>query len=220
MQQEYRRPWMTGLDDGTLLARWRGFEPFWLGCFYGNNKCLGGEEKYSHCYDFFSGIGDVEWWIKSEIDALTSEQQEEMYQMMVRNITVNDRITFGIMEQLADILGVATHHIYRLGNKYIIKMVDAELDGTIKDLYKAAIKEVELKMVVTKSEPDYNFICENYTDLEDFEYTNKFVISYISGHRVAKIKVRERIYNLITEHFKEDIIEVSELLEFIAKNAQ
>jgi len=219
MREQSVRHWTAGFDDGSFLHEWRGFAPFWLGCFYGESKCNGGEEKYSHCYDFCSGIGDVEWWIADEIAKLSVAEQEEMYQLMVRNKAIDDKITYDAINMIASVLGVEKHHIYRLGNRHIIKLVECKTES-IEDEYKRAIKGVGLNTVATEYDPFYKFICEKYTDLEEHEYTNKFVISYISGHRVVEIKVRERIHKLVTEHFSEDVVEVSELLEFICKIAE
>ena len=134
----YKRPFMIDLDEGRCVNKWRGFDPFWLGCFYGDSVILGGEEKYSHCYDFFSGIGDVSWWVVAEIDKLSSEEQEEMYQLMVRNKAIADRITFELVYELAEMLGVETHYVYRLGNRYIIQLINVLpcSDDAIKSLYK------------------------------------------------------------------------------------
>ena len=220
MVEQYKRTFVTDLEQGRCISEWRGFSPFWLGCFYGDSVINGGEEKYSHCYDFFSGIWDVDWWIVAEINKLSPEEQEEMYQLMVRNKEIGDRITFEVVKELSNILQVDTHHIYRLGNRRTIKLVDALpcSDDVIKSLYKQFVIEVGLNRITNPAESEYILIRDNYTDEDEKE--DKFVISYISGHRIGEIKVEDRIYKLITEHFEEDVIEISELLEYIATIAE
>jgi len=123
-----KRDWMIKLDNGEYLSEWRGFSPFWVGCFYGDSVILGGEEEFKHCYDFFSGIGDVDWWITSEIEKLTDEQKERLYSIMVRNKEVNKWIESkrSDIKEMCDIMGIGTEYVYRLGNKLIKQVLESE----------------------------------------------------------------------------------------------
>ncbi len=123
-----KRDWMIKLDNGEYLREWRGFSPFWIGCFYGDSIMLGGEEEFKNCYDFFSGIGDVEWWIASEIEKLTEEQKDRMYSLMVRNREVRDWIDSkrSSIKEMCDTMGIGTEYVYRLGNKLIKQVLESE----------------------------------------------------------------------------------------------
>ena len=122
-----KRDWMIKLDSGEYLSEWRGFSPYWMGCFYGDSVVLGGEEEFSHCYDFFSGIGDVDWWIASEIQKLTDEQKDRMYSLMVRNKEVSKWIEGkrSDIKEMCDIMGIGTEYVYRLGNKLIKQVLES-----------------------------------------------------------------------------------------------
>jgi hypothetical protein len=39
------REWVYKFESGEYLREWRGFSPFWMGCFYGDSVMLGGEEE-------------------------------------------------------------------------------------------------------------------------------------------------------------------------------
>jgi hypothetical protein len=122
------RDWMLKLQSGEYIREWRGFTPYSLGCFYGSSVRLGGEGEFSHCYDFFSGIGDVEWWIVAEIEKLTDEEQERMYSLMVRNEKVATfiRENYHIIEEICDTLTMDNSYVYRLGNKLIKDIMDSD----------------------------------------------------------------------------------------------
>jgi hypothetical protein len=99
-----------------------------MGCFYGDSVVLGGEKEFSHCYDFFSGIGDVEWWITEEIEKLTEEQKERMYSILVRNKSVNTMLEEkrNFLYELADELGIGSEYIARLGNKLKKELIESD----------------------------------------------------------------------------------------------
>ena len=50
------RDWVRKFETGEYLREFRGYEPHWAGCFYGNDKVLNNDIlKYTHCFGFFSG---------------------------------------------------------------------------------------------------------------------------------------------------------------------
>lgn len=110
--------WKRKLDSGEYLYEWNGYSPHFAGSMYGSSVCLGGEEKFYHCHDFFSGIGDVSWWIKEELDKLTKEEQDELLYILKRNKSVDEYID-KIIPELAKLLNVKPYQIYRIGNKKI-----------------------------------------------------------------------------------------------------
>jgi len=108
--------WHTKLETGEYIREWNGYLPFYAGCFYGSDVVLGGEEKFSQCYDFYSGIGDMEWWIKEELDKLTSEEQEELLSILKRNKEFEDYKNT-LVPELAKLLNVKPYQIHRVSNK-------------------------------------------------------------------------------------------------------
>lgn len=127
---EYSRDWMYKFETGEYLREFRGFEPYWCGCFYGDSVQLGGEDEFSHCYDFFSGIGDVEWWISAELEALTDEQKDRLESLMKRNKYF--KVNFAChekIEPLSNYFGVKPHVLYRMGAKSLYRIFQALNDA-------------------------------------------------------------------------------------------
>jgi hypothetical protein len=118
--------WQDKIASGEYIYTWNGYEPYWAGCFYGDKVCLGGEDKFKHCYDFFSGIGDAEWWIKAELDILSDEDRTELLNIMARNKKCKESITRDVIKQLSEIIGVDTFVIYSLGNRSILRLMSAK----------------------------------------------------------------------------------------------
>jgi len=143
-----KREWMIKLENGEYLSEWRGFSPYWIGCFYGESVVLGGEEEFRHCYDFFSGIGDVEWWIAAEIEKLTDEQKERMYSLMVRNKEVSTWINgkSDDIRKMCDVMGIGTEYVYRLGSKLIKQVLESP--SPIED-YKKLLTDKKIMRRVT-----------------------------------------------------------------------
>lgn len=120
------REFQVKLQTGEYISEWNGYVPFYAGCFYGDGLVLGGEEKFQHCFDFVSGIGDVEWWIKPEIDKLTQEEQDELLSILKRNKEFYKRKN-QLAKPLADLLGVEQYQVHRLSSKQLydfIQLVD------------------------------------------------------------------------------------------------
>ena len=116
------RYWQEKLQNGEFITKWNGYTPHYAGCFYGNSTVLGGEEKYRHCYDFVSSIGDVEWWIKEELDKLTTEEQEELLYFIKRN-EVFDEYKKSVCPILAKVLNVESYQLYRIPNKILYEFL-------------------------------------------------------------------------------------------------
>lgn len=212
------RDFVHKLNSGEYLSKWRGFSPYWLGCFYGDSVILGGEDKFSHCYDFFSGIGDVEWWIKKEIDNLTDDDKDEMESLMKRNKEFDTYLRDNnIVGKLSDLLSLDTHYIHRLGNIYIKEILDTPdwVDGFKKVLSNESI----LKRIVNVSEDKYEFIYNNYYTGPSIsnKKTNIDTFWCIDGYKALGIPLtKEQIKILHSNGYDEDNIplksDVEELL--------
>ena len=116
MTKPYRYKWQEKFETGEYIHKWNGYSPFYVGCFTGSGICLGGEERYSKCHDFFSGIGDVLWWDKTELDKLTQEEQDDLLRILKRNKKFSE-YKHKIVEDLAKALNVERCQIYRVSNK-------------------------------------------------------------------------------------------------------
>jgi len=75
------------LVSGEYLSKWRGFSPFYLGSPYGEKYTLGGEEEFSHCWSVYYGHSEIVYWIKKELDALSPDESERLYNILIRNKT-------------------------------------------------------------------------------------------------------------------------------------
>ena len=131
------------LNSGEYLRTWKRFTPHYAGCYYGDSVCLGGESKFSHCYDFYHGAGgSVSYWIKEELDKLSNDEQDELLRILKRNKKVDDAITLEAVESIAVKVGYDskdTHYIYRLNNKNIIRLVES---NDIKATHEQILSEI------------------------------------------------------------------------------
>ena len=116
LMTEYETELHRKFETGEYLHTWNGYEPFYAGCFSGYRSCLGGEDKFRHCYGLYSRIFDVDWWDKKELDKLTSEEQEELLSILKRNKAF-DEYAKTIIPELAKLLNVKPYQVYRVLNK-------------------------------------------------------------------------------------------------------
>lgn len=107
------------MKTGEYMATWNGYTPYYAGCLDGDNVALrGGEEQYKHCYGFYSEIGEpqLEWWIKEELDKLSSFEEEELVYFLAENESF-DEYKKRITNPLAKVLNVEPYQIRNLPNK-------------------------------------------------------------------------------------------------------
>lgn len=141
-----KRQFQIDLESGKTVYEWNGFSPFYAGCFNGNSVCLGGEDKFSHCYDFFSGIGDVDWWIVEELNKLSEKDKKELLHILKRNKRVDHYIESKrskILEISSELNLEGPHIIYRLGNRKILSLL---LSKNIKETYES-IRDKRLDII-------------------------------------------------------------------------
>lgn len=122
------REWQKKFKTGEYISEWNGYAPFYVGCFYGGGVILGGEEKFKHCYGFFAGIGDVEWWVKEELDKLSQQEQSELLEILKRNKKFYEYKN-SISRELSKVFGVDSYQIYRLSSlefKQIKDLIDSK----------------------------------------------------------------------------------------------
>jgi hypothetical protein len=209
------REWVEKFKTGEYLHEWRGFSPFWLGCYYGDGVVLGGEKEFSHCYDFFSGIGDVDWWITAEIDKLTEEQKERMYSLLVRNKSVDDMLSDKIdfFSDMANKLDIGTEYFYRLGNKLRKELVES--DNPIELYKKFLIDEAILNKLSFDTKTRNNLIKNDIIDevLINETKSNKPIV-YIDGSIAKVVKITKNQYSVLKKNgFGFDNIPMKEDLE-------
>lgn len=117
------RPWVKKFKTGEYLYDWKGYNTILIGGPYSENIGIG-EEKFVHCMDFFCGIGDVDWWIASELAKLSPDELEEL-EWICKYKTYLDKeiITYERVKLLSELYGCKTFHIYRTGNREILKLI-------------------------------------------------------------------------------------------------
>jgi len=206
------REWVYKFESGEYLREWRGFSPFWMGCFYGDGVVLGGEREFSHCYDFFSGIGDVEWWITEEIEKLTEEQKERMYSILVRNKSVNTMLEEkrNFLYELADTLGIGSEYIARVGNKLKKELVES--DNPI-EKYKEFLKDEKIVNRLSFDDKTYRKLVKSklIVDTKSMEY-----IWYMEGSKLKSLKVHKDTIKLMKlKGVDEDDVLMKEELELL-----
>lgn len=119
----YERDWVKKFKTGEYLHDWKGYNTILIGGPYSDDIGIG-EEKFSHCMDFFCGIGDVDWWIKGELDKLTKEEEEELeWICKYKTYLKEEVITIEKVKLLSEFYGCETFHIYRVGDKEILNLI-------------------------------------------------------------------------------------------------
>jgi len=123
MNEHESHDWSAKLKSGEYIHTWNGFSPYYAGCYYGHSLRLGGEDNYKHCYDFFMGVGYVEWWIVDELEKLTREEKDLLLYMLERNKKF-DEFKKSITKELAKVLGVEPYQIYRTRNRDLYDFIN------------------------------------------------------------------------------------------------
>lgn len=80
------REFQLKLNSGEYVYEYMGYSPSDLGIYYGDCNKLGGEEPFLYLGDFFSGIGDVEWWDNTLLQKLSEEKMGELLAILKRNV--------------------------------------------------------------------------------------------------------------------------------------
>ena len=108
--------WKEKFESGEYISTWNGYSPFYIGCFSAGDIVLGGEEQYARCHGWFSGIGDVVWWDKTELDKLPPEHQDNLLKILKRNKQFDD-YRKKIYPELAKVLNVENYQVACVKNK-------------------------------------------------------------------------------------------------------
>lgn len=186
------RDFVKKLESGEYISTWKGFSPYWLGTTFGNtNIQLGGEEKFKQCTGWFSGIGDVEWWIVEELNKLSREESDELINILYRNRSVKEMLlTYEVIEFIADALSVEKCVIYRIPDKYKLRLIRFSSIEELKERYDEIqsymeeSKKLEQEEYKQKQHDKYYFMneatMEHYLDMLDtaspFGYEKKLEI--------------------------------------------
>lgn len=114
------RPWIEKFENGEYLRKWNGYEPGILGCTIYSEHIGIGEDKFFNCVGEFNGIGDVNWWIKEELDKLSQEELNELnlicgYKTYLKKIIKHDLIV-----KISNLFDCEPFHVYRTNHKNII----------------------------------------------------------------------------------------------------
>lgn len=115
-QKMRKYEWKAKFENGEYIDTWNGYSPYDIGCFTASDIVLGGEERYAKCHGWFSGIGDVVWWDKTELDKLSPQHQDNLLKLLKRNKQFDD-YRKKLVPDLAKLLNVPPSQVYRIGNK-------------------------------------------------------------------------------------------------------
>ena len=133
---DFEKEIIEKLDTGEYIHEWNGYSPFYAGCFSADKIRIGGEEKFRHCYGFYSRIVDIDWWNKEELDKFTSEEQEELLAILKRNKAFDD-YKKTIVPELAKLLNVKPYQIHRVPNKDLynfLNLIHSKVNSWDKDM--------------------------------------------------------------------------------------
>jgi hypothetical protein len=114
------RPWVEKFETGEYLRKWNGYEPHILGCTIYSEHIGIGEDKFFKCVGEFNGIGDVDWWIKEELDKLSQEEVNELNLICEYKTYLKNFITHDLIVKISNFFGCETFHVYRANHKNII----------------------------------------------------------------------------------------------------
>jgi hypothetical protein len=118
------------------MSTWNGYHPFYAGSLYGNITFFGDERKFSNCHGCFTGVCDIEWWVKGELDKLSETEREELLDILKRNYNYSKNIkTREAVSSLAEIIGVDYSVVYRIPANYLNDMLLSESDEEKVKLY-------------------------------------------------------------------------------------
>ena len=95
--------------------------------------------------DFFCGIGDVTWWIKSELDKLTEEETTELLWICKYKTYIKNLITAEKIKKLAEFFGCEMFNIFRTGNKNIVELF------LVLSKYRSEIKKGSLNCIAKET---------------------------------------------------------------------
>jgi hypothetical protein len=116
------RPFVEKFETGEYLHSWNGYEPGILG-FTGYSENIGiGEDRFLECVGQFNGIGDVEWWVKTELDKLNQDGINELNLICGYKTYLKKFITNDLIVEISKIFGCNTFHVSRTGVKNILEL--------------------------------------------------------------------------------------------------
>lgn len=172
--------WMEKFKSGEFLYSYVGFSPILIGGMYSENIGIG-EEKFTQCTGWYSGIGDVEWWVASELDKLSATERDDLLWICKYKTYLKTAIYPDLVKMIASIFNCDTFHIYRLGNQGILQL--------IKDLNKHRQSILNASKNCRDPKTD-KFRSDNNFDILDF---NEFKIKELDKIYVLNLNESEAL---------------------------
>jgi hypothetical protein len=121
--REHQRHWVAKFESGEYLSKWHNYDPILIGTPYSDYIGIG-EKDFLHCVDYHSGIGDVSWWIKSELDKLLPEELQQLKSICQYKTYLKGIITTDVINQLCKIYDCDPFHIHRTGTNTILQLMN------------------------------------------------------------------------------------------------
>jgi hypothetical protein len=176
------RDWVEKFETGEYIREWRGYSPHWIGGLYCDSLNIN-EDKYIHCMGSFSGIGDVDWWITSELEKLSNEEQDELEKICrYKKFIDNEAKPKELINKLSEFFDCEFYHIHRTGNEEILKFCrDAH---NYRELILKNSKGSRDETTIKLTQTDSPFFIPTYDEYNDIMLKKEYVenkINYVIG---------------------------------------
>jgi len=76
--------WKHRFESGEILDKWRDLESIWVDMSWFSEPQLT-IKKYIKCVGTFCGIGQIDWWVASELKKLSSTEKDELEFLCIKN---------------------------------------------------------------------------------------------------------------------------------------
>lgn len=117
------RPWVKKFENGEYLTKWKSYDNILIGGPYSQSLGIG-EEKFNRCFGFFCGIGDVSWWISSELDDLTESEEAELeWICKYKTYIKKEVLTHENISIISKFYYCESFHVSRVGDKQILELL-------------------------------------------------------------------------------------------------
>lgn len=171
--------WQEKLHSGEYLRKFRGYDPELIGGLYSESLNIG-EDKFGNCVDFFSEIGDVSWWIKSELDKLSTEQMFELITICEYKKYIKEKINFEKISLISKLYGCKNFHVNRTGDKQILQFINIinEFRNNILQSSKGCLDDSTIDFKNSKNDFEIKTFEEFKNDI-----FNKLITNYLSNEK-------------------------------------
>ena len=112
----------NGFESGKYLSQWNGYDPSILGNISYSQHIGIGEDKYFDCVGEITGMSDVSFWVKFELDKLSNEDIEELILICRYKTYIENIINKELLVKLSSIFNCSESDIRKLKHSGIINL--------------------------------------------------------------------------------------------------